>query len=125
MKPTHEHSFPDAEVLSWRLTPEQLEFEMTDVHYDGKLRGRAKLRFPLIRPASAMSYNHDSNEWSHEEQVEPLKDVCEFHHKMKTMYFIKGFGSVSGKWLAVSVTSSEAQITWKQQDAEQAVTPNA
>ena len=114
MKPTHEHSFPDAGVSSWCLTSELLEFEMTDVFYDGELRGHAKLRFPLMRPASAMSYNHDSNEWSDEEQVEPLKDVCEFHHKMGTMYSIKGFGSVSGKWLAISVTSSEAQITWEQ-----------
>ena len=125
MKPTSEHSFPDAEVVSWLLTPERLAIEMSDVFYDGKLRGRASLVFPLMRPATAMSYDHESNKWAEAGQVEPLKDLCEFHHKIEKRYSLKGFGSVSGKWLAVSVISSDAEITWEQTQAEQGVAPNA
>ena len=112
MKPTAEHSFPDADVLEWRLTDSELFVRMSDVFYDGQLRGEATLRFPLLRPASAMQYDHESNVWSDCLAVEPLKDLCEFHFKMRFRYSLKGFGRDSGEWLGVSVLSEDAEITW-------------
>ncbi|QEG24836.1 hypothetical protein [Mariniblastus fucicola] len=112
MKPTAEHTFPDADVLEWRLTDSELLVRMSDVFYDGHLRGEAQLRFPLLRPASAMQYDHESNAWSDCAVVEPLKDLCEFHFKMRLRYSLKGFGRDSGQWVAVSVHSDNAEIVW-------------
>ena len=112
MKPTAAHSFPDAEVVRWSLSSDLLEVEVSDVHFDGQLRGPAKLVFPLLHLATAMSYDQNSNEWTREPSVERLKNICEFHHKMETRYSLKGFGSQSGRWIAVSVLSRDAQITW-------------
>ena len=112
MKPTHEHSFSEAEVVAWRLSDALLELEVSDVFFEGLSRGHAKMIFPLVRPASAMSYDHCSNHWIEETTVERLKDIREFHYKMEKHYSLKGFGAESGKWLAVSVLSNEAEITW-------------
>ena len=112
MKPTADHSFPDAEVTHWVLTPETLDVKVTDVFYYGQLHGPATIHFSLIRSATAMSYDHEANKWNDEQQVEPLKDICEFHHKCGQQYSLKGFGSKSGKWLAVSVVTEDADISW-------------
>ena len=116
MKPTSEHEFPDADVLEWRLTDSELFVSTSDVHYDGSLRGPAQLRFPLLRPASAMHYHHESNVWADCASVEPLKGLCEFHFKMGFRYSLKGFGRNSGQWLAVSVHSDSADIRWDGQN---------
>ncbi|MEZ6143472.1 MAG: hypothetical protein R3B84_23125 [Zavarzinella sp.] len=115
MKPTEKHGFPDADVLEWRLTDSELFVRMSDVHYDGFLRGPAQLRFPLLCPASAMYYEHESNVWADCTSVEPLKDLCEFHFKMRFMYSLKGFGRDTGRWLAVSIHSDSADISWDRQ----------
>ena len=112
MKPSSAHSFPDAQVVDWKLSDDRLELEMSGVFFDGQSRGRAKLVFPLLRPATAMWYDHDSKQWVSAVKVEPLKDVCEFHLKKEEHYSLKGFGRESGRWLAVGILSSEAQITW-------------
>ncbi|QDU93904.1 hypothetical protein [Lignipirellula cremea] len=112
MKPTAAHSFPDAEVVAWRLSDALLELEVSDVFFDGFSHGHAKMIFPLARPVTAMSYDHNSNQWIEETAIERLKDICEFHHKMERLYSLKGFGAESGKWLAVSVISNEAEIKW-------------
>lgn len=113
MKPTADHSFPDCEITEWCLTLETLDVGITDVFYDGQMRGPAAIHFPLSRPATAMSYNHETNKWHGETEVEPLKDICEFHHKMGKLYSLKGFGRRSGKWVAVSVVSEHADIAWQ------------
>ena len=112
MKPTSEHSFPDAKVTAWKLSDSLLEVEVSDVFFDGSLRGPAKVAFPLIQPATVMSYDHGSNRWTEEKKGEALKDICEFHHKNESHYSLKGFGAVSGRWLAVGVLSRDARITW-------------
>jgi hypothetical protein len=112
MKPTSAHSFPDAEVTAWRLSTDRLEVEVSDVFFEGNSHGPAILMFPLDKPASAMSYDHISNQWTEEKTIEPLKDICEFHHKNERHYSLKGFGSESVKWLAVGVLSVDAKITW-------------
>ncbi len=112
MKPTSEHSFPDATVTAWRLSDALLEVEVSDVFFDGCLRGPAKIAFPLIQPATAMSYDHSSNRWTEEKKEEALKDICEFHYKSESHYSLRGFGAESGRWLAVGVLSPHAQITW-------------
>jgi hypothetical protein len=112
MKPSSAHSFPDAEVLDWKLASDRLELGVSDVFFEGQSRGPAKLVFPLLRPASSMSYDHDSKKWVSEVKVERLKDLCEFHLKKEEHYSLKGFGRESGRWLAVGILSREAQITW-------------
>jgi hypothetical protein len=112
MKPTSEHSFPDAKVTVWQLSDSLLELEISDVFFDGCLRGPAKIAFPLDQPASVMSYDHDSNRWTEEKKEEALKDICEFHHKKENHYSLKGFGAESGRWLAIGILSRNAQITW-------------
>lgn len=113
MKPTAEYSFPDAEVLDWRLTDDALDVQVSSVFFAGELHGIAKLHFVLLRPATAMSYECSNNKWTDEICVEPLRDICEFHHKMGKLYSLNGFGVNSGKWIAVSVHSDDAQINWE------------
>ena len=49
VKPTADHTFPDGDVLEWSLTDSGLVVRMSDVHYEERLRGPTRLRFPLLR----------------------------------------------------------------------------
>ena len=111
MKPTAAHSFPGAEVVVWTLSDTLLELEVSDVLFEGKSRGHAKMTFPLVRRATAMSY-HVANGWIEETTVECLKDLREFHFKAEEHYSLKGFGVDSGKLLAVGILSNDAEIVW-------------
>ncbi len=111
MKPTSDHSFPDAKVTAWQLSESLLEVEVSDVFFAGSLRGPAKITFPLVQSATVMAYDHSSSRWS-EGKKEALKDICEFHFKNESHYSLKGFGAESGRWLAVGILSRDAQITW-------------
>ena len=112
MKPTSAHSFPGAEIIDWKLSDDSLELQVSDVFFEGHSRGPAKLVFPLIQPATAMSYDYRSKEWVAEPGVERLKNLREFHHKCEKIYSLKGYGAESGKFLAVAILSTESQITW-------------
>ena len=109
MKPTSEHSFRDAEILSWKLSPEVLEVEVSNVFFRGESCGCAKMSFPLITPAKAMSF--DGTKWIEESEVEPLKDIREFYLKQERHYSLKGVGAKSGKLVGICILSSEAQIS--------------
>lgn len=112
MKPTSDHSFPDAEITSWCLSNVRLEIEVSDVFYAEAVHGPAKLVFPLDRRPSAMSYNHTTNHWTEEDKIEPLREICEFHHKHDFHYSLQGFGAESGRWLTIGIISGNAEITW-------------
>jgi hypothetical protein len=113
MKPTSAHSFPNAEILGWKLSDNLFEIEMSNVIFDGQSCGKAKLVFPLVRPATAMSYDFKSKKWLAEAKVEQLKDIREFHHKCEKIYSIKGYGADTGKFFAVAILSREAEIVWE------------
>ena len=113
MKPTSEHSFPDAKVDLWQLSGSILEIEISEVHFQGHSHGPARIVFPLLGPLISMSYDHETNQWTEEIEVEPLKDICEFHFKALKHYSIKGFGAKSGRWSAVSIKSENAEIQYK------------
>ena len=108
MKPTSDHSFQDAEILDWKLSPQLLEVEVSNVFFRGEARGRARLSFPLITPVKAMSF--DGTRWVEESEVEPLKDIREFYFKKERHYSLKGVGAKSGMLVGLGVLSSEAQI---------------
>ncbi len=112
MKPTSAHTFSDAKVVSWKLSDDLLEVEVSDVVFGGESHGPAKLAFPLIKPAAAMSFDFGSNEWIDEPKVEPLREIGEFYFKREVIYSLKGFGAESGKFLAIAVLSREASIEW-------------
>jgi hypothetical protein len=112
MRLTSDHSFPGSVVLDWQLFENLLLVEMSDVYFDGQSRGKARLTFDFSVPASAMSFDPVSKSWRNEASIEPLKDICEFHFKKGKHYSLKGIGATSGKWIAVSVISSEASVTW-------------
>ena len=112
MKPTSAHSFPNAEVVSWKLSDDLLELEVSNVVFGGQSHGHAKLVFPLIQPATAMFFDFKSQEWLAEAKVERLKDIREFHHKCEKIYSIKGYGADTGRFFGVAILSRKAEIVW-------------
>ncbi len=112
MKPTSDHSFRDAQVLGWKLAPESLELEVSNVYFAGEARGPARLVFPLIKPVRAVSFDRAANTWVEEPVVEALMDIRKFHFKLERHYSLEGVGAESGKLLALGVLSSEARISW-------------
>jgi hypothetical protein len=125
MKPTSDHSFPAAEVVSWKLSAELLELEVSNVFFAGEARGPAKLVFPLVKPVSAGSFDYTLNQWVNEPDVERLKNIQEFYFKKERHYSLKGSGAESGKFLALGFLSSAAQITWLKEKPNQPPDPTA
>lgn len=85
---------------------------VSEVFFEGASRGPARIVFPLRHPAKSMEFNHETAEWVPQESVEPLKDICEFHHKNDSHYSLQGFGAVTGRWVSIGLISSDAEITW-------------
>lgn len=112
MKPTSAHSFPDADIVDWKLSDNSLEAIVSQVLFDGKLYKHAKLVFPLIKPATAMYYDYGLNCWIVEKQIERLKNISALGFKLEISYSLRGIGAESGKLIALKILSRNATITW-------------
>lgn len=112
MKISTDHSFPDGVITNWESQVDELHIEISSVHFSGSPHKNAVLKFSNIRRFTCMQWNQEKEEWIEEQNIEPLKDIQDLHHKLNK-FSLKGFGRNSGELTAIGITTDESEITWE------------
>ena len=95
----NEISFPDEEVIEWRLLDSTLEIRVSGAYLGQKIPAEVIVRVSRWRYLMVREFNHEDASWSVlAPNSDHPKELCEFEPVGESLS-IRGFGNVSGRWV--------------------------
>ena len=107
-----EVSFPDENIVSWSLSEEHLQIELTGVFIEKPISGICEMQLANWSNIKVNRFNNKSNQHATiDSDYEPLKDICEFVATPQKIV-LKGFGANQGEWLEYTFTNPSVEIRY-------------